>query len=242
MKKFTVTYKTFGDEALLIEWPSKIDEEILSNILSFQKEIERTLPEEIEETLNTYNSLAVFFNPEIVSYVKLLESVKQLRKGEQIADPHSRNVWEIPVCYDPFFGIDLEAISKTKKIPIDELTELHLGNTYTVYFTGFLPGFLYLGGLSEKLFIPRKETPRPKILKGAVAIGGHQTGIYPQESPGGWNIIGNCPIPLFDVRKNPPTKIHAGDKIKFISISKEEHWLLKKKIDSGDFVLKALHI
>ncbi len=242
MKKFAVTYKPFGETALLIEWPSKIDEEILFDILSFQKEIESTLFEKIDETFNTYNSLAVFFNPEIISYEKLLESVKQLRKGEQIADPHSGNVWEIPVCYDPFFGIDLEAISKTKKIPIDELTELHLGNTYTVYFTGFLPGFLYLGGLSEKLFIPRKETLRSKILKGAVAIGGYQTGIYPQESPGGWNIIGNCPIPLFDASKNPPTRIHAGDKVKFVSISKEEYDLLKEKINSGDFVLNALSI
>ncbi len=240
MKKFTVTYKPFGEEALLIEWPSKIDEEILFDILSFQKIIERTLSEKIEGTLNTYNSLAVFFNPEIISFTKLLESIKQLRNGEQIVDSHSGNVWEMPVCYDPCFGIDLGAISKAKKLTMDELIKLHSGNTYTVYFTGFLPGFLYLGALPEKLFIPRKETPRPKILKGAVAIGGYQTGIYPQESPGGWNIIGNCPIPLFDARKDPPTKIHAGDKIKFVPVSKEEHGLLKGKMRSGGFVLNAL--
>mgnify|MGYP005819369923 CR=1 FL=1 len=147
-------------------------------------------------------------------------------------------VWEIRVCYDLQFGIDLEAISSEKGLSIEEIIALHTENMYTVYFTGFLPGFLYLGGLNEKLSTPRKQTPRTAIPKGAVAIGGTQTGIYPQVSPGGWNIIGNTPVPMFRVNETKPCKIQAGDKIKFHPISDAEHRELIEKVNAGSFELK----
>lgn len=221
-----------------MEWPSRIDKKILFEILSLQKLIEKKLFSQIKETVNTYNSLTIFFRPDIISFNRLYEDVRRLAEAEQRDDLFKIQVWEIPVCYDSYFGIDLESISKSKKLTTEEVIKLHSETMYTVYFTGFLPGFLYLGGLSEKLFTSRKETPRPKILSGAVAIGGSQTGIYPQESPGGWNIIGNSPIPLFDVTKTPPCKINAGDQLKFIPISRNEYDVLLDKILSGSFDLK----
>lgn len=222
----------------MIEWPSRIDEEILVDILSLQGLIEKILHKKIEETVNTYNSLAVFFNPDIISMTKLLEEVKKIRHTEQTSGTHKGNVWQIPVCYDPCFGIDLHVISKDKDLAIEEIIKLHTENSYTVYFTGFLPGFLYLGGLSEKLVVPRRETPRSKVIRGSVAIGSSQTGIYPQDSPGGWNIIGNSPVPLFAVQENPPIRIKAGDKIKFTPISKTEYEALSRRIKAGAFELK----
>jgi inhibitor of KinA len=149
-------------------------------------------------------------------------------------------IWQLPVCYDKSFGIDLEEIAKKRNLTVEEIEVLHHSVTYRVYFTGFLPGFLYLGGLSGKLVMPRKETPRSMIVKGAVAIGGSQTGIYPQESPGGWNIIGNCPIPLFDVHWKLPCKIRSGDQVQFSPISMNEYEALLKSIQSGLFDLKPV--
>ena len=111
-----------------------------------------------------------------------------------------------------------------------------------IYFIGFLPGFLYLGGLDERLFTPRKSTPRLRIEKGAVAIGGKQTGIYPQESPGGWNIIGNSPIQFFDNSKNTPCFAKAGDKLQFYSITLKEHHDIKVLVDAGVFQLESEEI
>lgn len=239
MKKFKLTYRPYGEEALLIEWPARIDDEILHDILSFQDLVEEKFEKKIEETLNTYNSLAIFFNSEIISLTELVDSLKKIRKEfSDQAKYDNSSVWEIPVCYDLEFGVDLETISREKNLTEKEVVKIHIENIYTVYFIGFLPGFLYLGGLSEKLFTPRKQTPRPKIIRGSVAIGGSQTGIYPQESPGGWNIIGNCPIPLFDINANTPCKIKAGDRLKFVPISKVEYDVLSKMINTGAFEFK----
>ena len=119
--------------------------------------------------------------------------------------------------------MDLDEISKEKGLTKQEIIQLHSETIYTVYFIGFLPGFLYLGGLDESLHMPRKSSPRLQIIKGAVAIGENQTGVYPSSSPGGWNIIGNSPINFFDVTKDKPCFAKAGDKIQFRSISYKQH-------------------
>src|SRR5690606_13766742 len=134
LKKFELTYRSFGDEMLLIEWPSRMEEEILYDILFFKKIIEGRFARQIEETQNTYQSLAVFFNPEIISFSTLVDSIKEIRtKESKRVKDFSPTVWEVPVCYDLEFGIDLEAISKEKDIPIAEIIKHHTENTYTVY-------------------------------------------------------------------------------------------------------------
>lgn len=239
MKKFNLTYRALGEEALLIEWPSRIDEAILEDILMFQKFITEKLNTKIQETINTYHTLSLFFDPDIISFDELVTAVKEIHASEKNNTKHLyASLWEIPVCYDVQFGIDLGHISKEKDLTWKEIIALHSKPIYTVYFMGFLPGFLYLGGLSEKLFIPRKETPRPVVVRGAVAIGGSQTGIYPCQSPGGWNIIGNSPVQLFNAQINPPSGIRAGDKIRFVPISLSEHEALSRDISRGLVRLK----
>lgn len=237
--KNNILYKPFGENAVLIEWLSKIDETVLADILAFQIAIEENLHSSIVETQNTYHSLLVFFNSKIHSFEAVVEELKKIRINTTIKSTHT-SVWEIPVCYALEFGIDLKELAQYKGLSIEKTIELHTSPLYTVYFIGFLPGFLYLGGLNESLTYPRKKIPRTNIQKGAVAIGGAQTGVYPQESPGGWNIIGNSPIELFDALKNPPCIIKAGDKIQFRPISKSEHTDIREKIQRGIYSLKLI--
>ena len=126
----------------------------------------------------------------------------------------------IPVCYDPSFGLDLKSLAKTNKLSVDQVIEIHTQQTYRVYMLGFLPGFAYMGIVNEKIVAPRLSTPRKHVPAGSLGIAGNQTGIYPLDSPGGWNIIGRTPVSLFDSREKNSVLFQPGDEVKFYSISK----------------------
>jgi inhibitor of KinA len=239
MGKFILTYKSFGENALLIEWPFRIEEDILYDIINFQKNLELRLPDLIEEFIPAYQSLTLFFNPQVISHNDLIVEVKQLYQNADHQHYYQPKVWHIPVCYNTHFALDLYEISERTNLKIDQVIELHTSTLYTVYFIGFLPGFLYLGGLLPQLHMLRKFSPVKKVLKGAVAIGGSQTGVYPQESAGGWNIIGNSPINLLDINKNPPVFASAGDKVKFFAIDLMEHEKLLRDSGLGLYQLKV---
>lgn len=125
---------------------------------------------------------------------------------------------EIPVHYGGKYGPDLKTLATELGLSVEAVVNLHTEATYTVYFIGFQPGFPYLGGLSEALYFPRHATPRTKVPAGSVGIGGEQTGVYPFESPGGWQLLGQTDIPLFDLTKASPTLLNAGDTLKFTAI------------------------
>jgi inhibitor of KinA len=131
-------------------------------------------------------------------------------------------VVEIPVCYGEELGPDLGDVSRGAGLPETEVIRLHAGTDYRVACVGFIAGFTFLSGLPPQLATPRRATPRQKVPGGSVGIGGAQTGIYPKESPGGWNIIGRTPLRLFDVTKDPPAKLRAGDRVRFREISRQE--------------------
>lgn len=128
---------------------------------------------------------------------------------------------EIPVCYDPAFGLDLKSLAKTNNLSVDQVIELHTQQSYRVYMLGFLPGFAYMGMVDEKIATPRLSTPRKHVPAGSVGIAGNQTGIYPLVSPGGWNIIGRTPVKLFDSHAKHPVLFQPGDEVSFYSIRKE---------------------
>ena len=235
------TYKPFGRQAILIEWQAIIDEEILKDILLFKEKIISKRVEQITDLVVGYNSLTIKFKNKFVDFLDEVEGLKSIYKAESISIKQNNSIWEIPVCYDKKFGIDLEEISMKSNIPIKEIIKLHSEEIYTIFFIGFLPGFLYLGGLDEKLFFHRKSNPRLKVAKGSVAIGGQQTGVYPSESAGGWNIIGKTPINFFNIKNEKPCFTKAGDKIKFKSISLEEFYQIEKGITIDNYVIhKAL--
>lgn len=239
METFQLTYKPYGERSILVEWPQKIDESILHDLLGFKLKVKNHFVESKIEVKSAYNSLLISYEFTIENINDEISALKSLYTEKNGTEKRASILWKIPVCYDDEFALDLDEISLQKKLSKSEIILLHSKVLYTVYFIGFLPGFLYLGGLDEKLFFPRKSSPRLKISKGAVAIGGNQTGIYPNQSPGGWNIIGNTPITLFDASKDIPCFAKAGDKIQFVPIGIKEHQDIFTLIEAGVYQMES---
>ena len=213
------TISAYGTNAILIRWDVSPSIDLFNHLNTVKTLLE-----------NRFNTVVVLAYQELL--IKNISPTKEhidemllcLRenKTETISQQPSRLI-RIPVCYDMKFGEDLETLAKAKNISIEQLITLHTQTEYFVYFMGFLPGFPYLSGLDTQLYTPRKSVPSRQLMKGSVAIGGEQTGIYPQNSPGGWHVIGHCPIPLFDARLSESSLFLSGDKVRFETITKEEH-------------------
>lgn len=243
MSTYTISIKPFGAYAILVEWPNKVEEAILADILRFVKHLKTAYLDESDwELIPAYNSLALIHRERPIDFDTFKKILQKgyLEKGGAVME--QKFLWRLPVCYDLEFGIDLHEVSDRLGKGIPEIVSLHTQNIYTVYGIGFLPGFMYLGGLPKSLEVPRKPTPRLKVEKGAVGLAGKQTGIYPQESPGGWNIIGNCSIPMFNVKNKKPCFVSVGDKIQFYSISRAEYDLHKIEGEVGIYQLEKLPI
>lgn len=223
---------------MLIEWPEEIDSGILMDIIVLRKLITDELAEIILDTVPAYQSLTVFFDTSKISYSAVVKKIKSIYQSSDKTIDLERRLWKIPVCYDQKFGIDLEEMAEKLNRDIGEIIRIHSAAVYDVYFFGFLPGFIYLGGLPEEIHYGRKAKPRQKIEKGAVGIADAQTGIYPVESPGGWNIIGNTPVYLFDVTQDPPCAIKPGDRIQFTSVDIKTYKEIQKQIKSGNYTIE----
>ncbi|WP_245777007.1 5-oxoprolinase subunit PxpB [Sinomicrobium oceani] len=235
LNNYRLNYKPMGEKAILVEWPERIDETVLEDVLRFRHIIREKYGNACE-LVPAYHSLLVIFRKlsDTDKEIKILRSLYPERKHKSL----KRRLWYIPVCYEAGFGLDTDTLISEKGLTAETLISLHTGAEYTVYAIGFLPGFMYLGGLDPGLYAPRREEPRLKVPKGAVGIGGKQTGIYPQESPGGWNIIGNSPIPLFDVSAKKPCRIRVGDKVKFFPVRKAEYDLIAIETATGVYKIK----
>ena len=238
MNSFNISVKQFGVHAILVEWPDKVDESILLEILQFIEYLKTELNEKEWEYVPAYNSLTLICKDTILDFDYFKPKIKEWYTKKGKIAPTTRYLWRLPVCYDMKFGLDLEEISEKLGMSIEEITALHAQSTYTVYGIGFLPGFMYLGGVPEVLEVPRKSAPRPKVPMGSVGLAGKQTGIYPQDSPGGWNIIGKCPVPMFDLKKEKPCFVKVGDKIQFYPISLGEYQLHKIENEVGIYKLE----
>ena len=242
MNSFRLTYKIYGKSAILIEWPSKIERNILNDIIIFKNKIIEKNTKPLVDIINTYNSLTIIYDSAInIIYDDILE-LKSLYQEESTQEIVKNYRWEVPVCYDKKFGIDLDELQAENDLSYNEIIGLHSASIYTLYFIGFLPGFLYLGGLDKKLHIPRKSNPRLRVEKGSVAIGGSQTGIYPTISAGGWYIIGNSPITFFNSKLSEPCFAKAGDEIKFMPIEMSEYNRIASQVTKASFKLKKSEI
>jgi inhibitor of KinA len=224
----------FGEQTILLDWPETIDLDIHDQVFLYARFISENFPDEIVETAIAYQSLAVYLKSGTNAQL-FIDTLKGRKIDVSELITKKKQLITIPVCYDPEFGPDIQKIASTHNQTISEVIERHTAPNYKVYFLGFLPGFAYLGGLDQQLYTPRRNMPRPFIEKGSVGIGGTQTGIYPIDSPGGWNIIGRTPLHLFDATQVPPSIITAGDFIQFESISRSEFDLLQIEIESGTF-------
>ncbi len=233
--KYNLTYKPFGIQAILVEWTHRIDEKILKDIILFKDAIATAKKNKITDITIGYNSLTIKYNDELIDIYLETELLKCIYTKPFAKNKCDNFIWEIPVCYDEKFGVDLQDISAKTNLTVKEIIQLHHTKIYTVYFIGFLPGFLYLGGLDKKIFAERKPTPRLNVEKGSVAIGGSQTGVYPNNSAGGWNIIGKTSIQFFDVTKANPCFAKSGDKIKFKHIELQEFYEIQEQLNSDNY-------
>ncbi len=229
-----IKLKLIQSRLLEISWPKEISPKTLSEMTEVKRFLEKEYMEGIKEIRMGYHCLSLKLQLEITlrEADELLEEIQAVKLQMQV--PPSK-LWTIPVCYDGEWGIDLEKISKIHNLSPEEIIKRHLSPEYLLYFYGFLPGFMYLGGLDETLSTPRKSNPDRSVPAGSVAIGGKQTGIYPSESPGGWHVLGNCPISIFDINQNPPVKAQVNDKIKFKAIDLDEYKELKALSKAGKY-------
>lgn len=228
-----------GERAILIEFAAEIDEKLLDRLLIYKNLLQQNYIKENVEITNTYTSLLIFYSLDIENIYDEVLVVKALLEEANIVKNLAGKIYHIPVCYEAEFGIDLVYISEAKNLTVEEIIMRHRAPIYTVFFIGFLPGFLYLGGLDGSLQIPRKNTPKKRVEKGAVGIGENQTGIYPKSSPGGWQIIGNSPVEIFNKSSSPPCQISPGDKIKFYPVHMAEYEKIKRDVSKGKFQLKS---
>lgn len=236
MNSYNLKYFQYNDNSLLISWPERIDENINNDVNEFKKRLETGF-KQILEIRSSYCSLLLIFNKKIENLNILIEKLKNLYLSRKPLSKYDQILWNIPVCYENKFALDIDTISKQNKISKQDIIVRHSKTIYSVYLIGFLPGFMYLGGLDNVLHIPRKKEPRLRVPKGSVAIGGEQTGIYPQQSPGGWNILGNTPINLFDKSKDIPCFAKPGDKVKFFQVSEDQYKLIEKEVEFGLYEL-----
>lgn len=240
---YSISIRPYGIHAVLVEWPNEVDETILEDILRFYRHLRtHCLKKTGWEMIPAYNSLTLVQNDSVVDFKTFSAKLKKWYDEKSETLPEQRFLWRLPVCYDLDFGIDLKEVSESLQLPINEIIKQHTENTYRVFGIGFLPGFMYLGGLPSSLELPRKTTPRLKVAKGAVGLAAKQTGIYPQESPGGWNIIGNCSVSMFDARQEKPCLVSVGDQIQFYSISRAEYNLHKIEGEVGIYKVEKMKI
>jgi inhibitor of KinA len=230
--KYKTDYCIFplGDMAITVDFGNFIDEEININVLAWYQQLTKDPIKGTIEIVPAYSSLTIHYD--------MLSIARNIPKGKQVygwmreklegrlqqsmdRGQTDGSLVRIPVCYDIFFAPDLKTLAASKGMTMEDVVRIHQSKPYRVFMLGFLPGFAYLGQVADELAMPRKSQP-VEVAAGSIGIAGHQTGIYPMVSPGGWHIIGRTPVSLFDSDKANPTLIKPGDTVQFFSISLNE--------------------
>ena len=228
----TNQYKIFplGDSAVTFDMGNYISEALNQKVLAMQLWLLAHPFEGMNDCLVAYSSLTVlynpvvikkYYNPETTVFAWVADKLQQAFDRSVQTRPIARELIQIPVCYEEGYGVDLTTLARSTQLTEQEVVTLHTGTIYNVYMIGFLPGFSYMGEVNEKIAVPRKQTPAP-VMAGSVGIAGSQTGIYPVNSPGGWQIVGRTPLRLFDPFAPEPVKLQAGDRVQFYTITKRE--------------------
>lgn len=235
-------FKPFSDSAVLINFEQIIEKAINDEVVNISKNIEKTGIPGILYCIPAYCSITIGYDPSQIKYDLLVDLIKRAieqKQGKKIATNSRRLL--IPVCYEPPFALDIIDLEKQLAISQKEIIELHNSTVYQVYMLGFLPGFPYMGKLSNKLNCKRKEVPRKKVVAGSVGLAGRQTGVYPLDAPGGWQIIGRTPVPIFNQKNKSPFLFTAGDTVSFYPISIDEFESMEKELNKGYFDYKDFH-
>ena len=213
----------------MLQFGDEVSEAMHAKIQAVTRYLDRHPTPGIVEYVPAYTTLTVYYDPWLLSnrgktdpYDKVVTLLQQvLIKAREQKTSNGRLV-EIPVCYGGKYGPDLDEVAKHNKLTPGKVVELHTKKTYLVHMMGFAPGFPYLGGMDKRIATPRKSEPRAVIPAGSVGVAGSQTGVYPIETPGGWQLIGRTPLVLFDPEREQPSILKAGDRVQFRAISEDE--------------------
>lgn len=211
-----------GDAALLVRLGETIDPAINQRVHALARRLEHEALPGVEACVPAYAALMVYYDPMRVSTARAEGWVRACLEGLADLPADAPHRMEIPTVYGGEFGPDLEFVARHNHLSEAEVVRIHTGADYPVYMLGFMPGFPFLGGMSDRIAAPRLDTPRTRLPAGSVGIAGSQTGIYPFESPGGWRLIGRTPLRLFDPQRRPPALLAPGDLVRFVPVEKFE--------------------
>lgn len=224
---------TAGDSAVLIEFGKEISPDINARITALVRLMKAQQIEGVVDMIPSFCALLINYDPRVVSYGKMKKRLEKLLKLEVETRATEAKIFEIPVCYGSEYGPDLDNISSLAGLREEEVIRIHSSRDYLIYMLGFLPGFSYLGGLDERIHTPRLANPRVKIRAGSVGIGGSQTGIYPLDSPGGWQLLGMTPVKTYDPAREVPILFEAGDYIRFVPINEARYQEIREQVEAG---------
>lgn len=230
-----VRYLVSGDSAISVEFGNIISDEINRKIRAFQLALHQTGIPGIVESIPTYRSVLIVYRPEIIRYAELTKRLDAvLQTAETITLPPAVVV-ELPVLYGGEMGPDLLSVAEHCKLTPDEVVRIHTSRDYLIYMLGFIAGFPYLGGMDERIAAPRLANPRVRIEGGSVGIAGNQTGVYPVASPGGWQLIGRTTVKLYDVCREQPVLLEAGQYVRFRSVDAETYQKIEEQVNAGTY-------
>jgi 5-oxoprolinase (ATP-hydrolysing) subunit B len=211
-----------GDSAWLVELPERIDPDINSRAIAIARLVEHA-PLPVTDVVVGYRSVMVYVDPLAPGAPSVPGALERIAAETGAATAVVGDEREVPVCYDGACAPDLADVGAFAKLSIDEVIARHLAREYRVFVVGFVPGFAYMATVDPAIAAPRRTTPRVRVPPGSVGIAAGQTGIYPDATPGGWNLVGRCPIRPYDPMRAAPFLFHPGDRVRFRRISEAEY-------------------
>lgn len=216
-----------GDSALVVEFEERIDAAVNARTIAFAEAVHAAQLPGVRDVVPTYRSTAIYFDPLRTDSIALHTCIEREAARPPAPRAAAAEPVRIPVCYGGELGPDLPAVAEFAKAKEDDVVRLHTAATYRVFMLGFVPGFAYLGIVDDRIAMARRSTPRVRVPAGSVGIAGVQTGIYPAETPGGWQLIGRTPMKPFDPSRANPFLMKAGDSVQFYPIDRREYdaWL-----------------
>ncbi len=226
---------TAGDSSILLQFGNTIDPAINRKIAATVQLMREQHINGVTDVIPAFCSLLINYDPRVISYEQIKRRMEALVKIDVTAGDTRKRVFEIPVCYGGEYGPDIQNIADHAGLSVEEVIQIHTSRDYLIYMLGFLPGFTYLGGLDERIHTPRLANPRIRIPAGSVGIGGSQTGIYPMDSPGGWQLMGMTPVKTYDPDREVPILVEAGDYIRFVAIDEDEFHRIKELVDKNEY-------
>ena len=233
-----VRFLSAGDRALVVEFGDRVDRKLSEDVLRLNATVRSRALEGVIETVPTFRSLMIHFDPLVITRGRLELSIEGLL-GDDSGSQIDTRFWHIPVCYEGELAPDLVEVAQLTGLTPSDVVAMHSGTIYHVYMLGFLPGFPYLGDLPAELSLPRRADPRVRVPPGSIAIATSLSAIYPYESPGGWHLIGTTPLRLFDLDHPKPALLAPGDAVLFQAVDRTHYDRIRHAVENRSYKVKS---